>query len=184
MVPVTPEDMGEQSAELLRSFRVPLQPGLTDTELATVQANHGFEFCPEHKAFLQTAVPTGRGWPNWRTDSDELREQLAAPSDGVLFDVLHNNFWPADWGPRPGNQYSRDEHARERLALLPKLIPVYGHRYLPAAPAPEPAPVLSVVQTDVSCYGRDLLRYLRHEFGGQARNTDYARPVEFWSDLA
>ncbi len=187
MSPEHPEpldQLGVQAADLLRSLRIPHQPGLSALEIGTLHAELGFQFCSEHGAFLRSIVPVGDGWPDWRGEVRELRELLAAPVDGVLFDVTHNDFWPPAWGPWPTDGAARDEYARQRLALVPKLIPVYRHRYLPAAPAPEPAPVLSLVQTDLVCYGRDLIRYLRHEFGGQPRQTERARPVPFWSELS
>ena len=72
------------------------------------------------------------------------------------------------------------------MAEAPKLIPLYGNRYLPAEPEAAGNPVLSVQQTDIIYYGTDLRRYIEHEFGP----TDYAsatagepRYIRFWSDL-
>jgi hypothetical protein len=65
------------------------------------------------------------------------------------------------------------------------VLPLYGHRYLPAAPFATPAPVLSVVQSDVIFYGSDLLEWVRREFLGVALPAASGRPeVGAWSRLA
>ena len=67
-----------------------------------------------------------------------------------------------------------------------KLVPLYAHRFLPAAPAQEPSPVLSVYQTDVIYYGDNLLDYIAHEFELPPRHAagpGGVRRISFWSDL-
>ncbi|HEX2903882.1 MAG TPA: hypothetical protein VHO01_10555 [Jatrophihabitans sp.] len=199
MPPLTAGDRGRRAAELLRGGAqrgFSLDPGLAGDELTAVQASYGFTFCPEHAALLRLTLPVGAGWPDWRHGGAALQAQLSAPVDGVLFDVAHNGFWWPGWGPHPGADAAHV--ARAALERAPRLVPLYGHRYLPAAPAPDPAPVLSVVQTDVVGYGRDLLDYLNREFGlGDPVGSD-GRPqaggepvpaagkvaaVPFWSEL-
>jgi hypothetical protein len=72
------------------------------------------------------------------------------------------------------------------MAKVPTLIPIYGHRYLPAAPAPAGSPVFSVYQTDVVYCGDNLLDYVAHEFHTPPPHpTRDDRPhIRFWSDLA
>jgi hypothetical protein len=56
------------------------------------------------------------------------------------------------------------------------LIPIYGHRYLVGEPCCAGNPVLSVHQSDIIVYGRDLREYLLREFaadlGGRALRDD------------
>ena len=67
----------------------------------------------------------------------------------------------------------------------PRLVPVYSHRYLPAGRGASGHPVLSVMQTDIICYGADLDDYLYREFGLGAAGDKPCRPtVMFWSLLA
>jgi hypothetical protein len=78
--------------------------------------------------------------------------------------------------------------AREHLAGAPQLVPVYSHRFLPAGRGTYGHPVLSVMQTDIVCYGSDLLDYVQHEFGGPETVRADARceapaTVGFWRDL-
>ncbi|WP_456824014.1 hypothetical protein [Cellulomonas sp. P5_E12] len=162
-----------------------LDPGLTDDEVAEVERRFGFAFCADHREMLTLAVPVGDGWPDW-LDEDEapLHARLAWPVDGVVHDVLHADFWPASWGPRPDDE--REAVARRHLEQVRKMIPVYAHRYLPSAPAPTGTPVFSIYQTDVIHYGSDLADYLAREFlhrSSPVPTQDRSRRVRFWSDL-
>ena len=168
----------EQSVEFLRSLGVELSAGLSEKELAAVEHTYGFVFSPDHREFLAAAMPVGDDWWNWRTDSAEtLRERLEWPTDGVLFDVENNGFWPAEWGVMPTELDEGLTVARARIETWPRLVPLWGHRFMPAAPAGPGAPVFSVWQTDVIFYGDDLLDYLHREFspndGWPGVDSDY-----------
>jgi len=155
----------ERSVEFLRSLGAELSAGLSEKELVDVERTYGFTFSPDHREFLTLVQPVGEGWWNWRTDSVEtLREQLEWPLEGVLFDVENNGFWPAEWGGTPTDLDESLSVARAHIATWPRLVPLWGHRFMPAAPAGPGAPVFSVWQTDVIFYGDDLLDYLHREF--------------------
>jgi hypothetical protein len=162
-----------------------LDPGLTDDEVADVERRFGFTFCADHRAMLSLAVPIGDGWPDW-LDEDEsfVRDRLAWPVDGVVVDVLEGDFWPASWGHRPAD--GCEAVARDRLAAVPTMVPVYAHRYLPSGPAAPGTPVFSIYQTDVIHYGADLADYLAREFlhrTSPVPPADASLRVPFWSDL-
>ena len=172
------------AAEVLASHgRFPIRPGLTGTELAGVEREFGFTFADDHRAFLAAGLPSGRGWPDWRDgDRAQLRERLAMPVEGVLFDVAENGFWYEGWGPQPEATADAVTVARRLLMTVPRLVPVYSHRYLPAGRGTSGHPVLSVMQTDIVGYGENLSAYLRHEFGREPLRP--GRPtVAFWRDL-
>src|SRR5688572_26160989 len=81
---------------------VMFEPGLTDAEIERVEATFGFRFPPDLRAFLQTALPRGEEFPDWRSgDETSLRAWLDAPAEGICFDVEHNDFWLPEWGSRP-----------------------------------------------------------------------------------
>jgi hypothetical protein len=169
---------------------VDIHPPLTIAEIACVQDSFAFEFADDHRAFLAAGLPLGQGWPDWRHGSaEQLRDALTSPVIGVLFDVEHNAFWDHRWGDRPANAGARTRLARGRLARVPQLVPVYGHRYLPAGRGTFGHPVLSIHQTDIICYGTDLVDYMYQEFGfgpGIERTDPRWRPrptVGFWSEL-
>lgn len=179
-----------------------IAPGLTSTELARIEREYGFEFADDHRAFLAECLPFNpkplvsdkhvvhaweKPWPDWRHgDPKELREQLGWPGEGMLFDVEHNGVWHPSWGSRPANMTEALAKARAFLAQAPKLIPVYGHRYLPSGHGTYGHPVLSIWQSDIIIYGTDLDDYIKQEFGGVGRiiNADWTPPamVPFWSD--
>jgi hypothetical protein len=178
--------LGAAAARLLAgSGRFPIKPGLTAAEIAAVEAEFGFSFADDHRAFLAAGLPWGRGWPDWRDgDRAELRERLALPVEGVLFDVVENGFWYGGWGRRPANDDAAVSLARGGLVTAPRLVPLYGHRYLPAGRSTAGHPVLSIYQTDVACRGATIVDYLGAEFGlGEPSRQPYRPTVAFWSRL-
>ena len=162
---------------------------LADAEVVVVQDRFGFVFPEDLRAFLQTALPVSRRFPDWRFpdwrsgDEAELRRQLAWPLEGLEFDV-RNNLWSDCWGPRPEAIADRLKVVRAWVADAPTLITVYGHRYMPERPSTAGNPVLSVYQSDMMRYGSDLADYLRNEFlrpeDEMIRVREDVRPVEGW----
>lgn len=169
---------------LWESLPIPVDDGLTGAELRRVEEALGFEFNPDHRALLSAGLPLGDRWPDWRDgEIDVLRQRLAEPVEGVLFDVEENGFWWPGWGPRPALVDDAVDRARVELRQAPILVPLYGHRFSPALPQVD-LPVLSVVQTDVIVYGRDLADYLRREFAGIGGDIGPVKTVPFWTKLA
>ncbi len=173
--------------QILADAGVKLAPGLTPTELAQAEAIIGANFPADLRSLLSESLPLGTPFPNWREpDSDAIRDQLGWPFEGLAFDIQNNAFWWPDWGTRPTELAEALDVARARVAEAPRLIPVAGHRYLPAEPATAGNPVLSVYQTDIIYYGSDLATYLRCEFH-QISHADAVRGdvrrVRFWSEL-
>ena len=159
-----------------------LDPALTDEEIADVERRFAFTFCADHRALLALALPVGEGWPDWLSDDEEpLRDALAWPVQGILDHVRSGDYWSASWGA-PGAD--RESVARRFLADVPTMVPVRGHRYLPAHPAPPGVPVFSIYASDAIYYGADLADYLAREFLGHSSPvpTPTAR-IPFWSDL-
>ncbi len=167
-------------------------------EFARVEQAYGFEFADDHRAFLASGLPLNsppgpgqtwkRPWPDWRHgDPDELRHQLAWPIEGALSDVEHDTLWHPTWGRRPATLELAKETARFHLEQVPKMVPVYGHRYLPAGRGTYGHPVLSIHQTDIIFYGTDLADYIQHEFSDDeweiGENWTPSTLVEFWRDF-
>lgn len=107
----------------------------------------------------------------------------------MLFDVEHNVFWHADWDERPAGLAEPLVVARERMATVPRIVPVYSHRYLPGGRGTFGHPVLSMYQTDIIVYGLDLVDYIYQEFGagtGIDRTDPRWQPhvtVAFWREF-
>jgi hypothetical protein len=164
-----------------------LDPGLTDSEIVAAEDRFGFRFPPDLRAVLQFALPVGNGFPNWRHDpSDFITDRLNWPLEGILFDVEHNDdIWPAEWGPRPEQMDEQFAVVTELVEAAPRLVPICGHRYIPAEPHENGNPVYSIYQTDIIYYGNDLADYFHHEFGvplptWAARKP---KPIRFWDEL-
>lgn len=161
--------------------------GLSDSELATAEEWCGTPFPPDLKEFLQVALPIAPRFPDWRSGSrNTLVSWLADPFEGIAFDIERKAFWWPTWGSRPANLATAKEVARAAVERVPRLVPIYGHRFLPTEPLERGNPVFSIVQTDIIYYGRDLRSYFKQEFGGAPYGEVVNPPprhIRFWSDL-
>ena len=175
--------------EVLNRAGVVFDAGLTPSELAAAEERHGFRFPPDLRAFLAFALPTGQGFPDWRDlDSSSIAASMAWPLEGMCFDIEHNAFWPPEWGERPLDFQAAFAVARRHVAAAPRLIPIFGHRYLPDRPCAAGNPVFSVHQTDIICYGSNLETYLQNEFSGHFETPHYSlgsslTEIDLWSWL-
>jgi hypothetical protein len=186
---MTTAQLLQPAIEHLRSHRVVFEPGLTDAEIARVEAIYGFQFPPDFRLFLQTALPITAGFPNWRSESEnELRHRyLEKPVRGILFDVEHNDFWPPAWESRPTDLGEAIAEAGPRLKEVPPVIPIRSHYFLPGEPCAEGNPVFSIRQTDITCVAPDLPSYLMSLFEpeGHAKVVSRSkRVIPFWTEVA
>jgi len=157
--------------------------GLTDAEVTTVEPQFGFRFPPDLRDFLQTALPQGEQFPNWRSGREsDLRDWLDLPQQGILFDIEHNGFWLEEWGPRPQLLADAKRVASALIAAAPRLIPIFIHRMMPDEPHLPGNPIFSLHQTDIIYYGFDLADYLRHDFQLPGRKPwpKTLPPIRFW----
>jgi hypothetical protein len=100
---------------------------------------------------------------------------------GLLFDVEYGEFWLPEWGKRPEELTEASKIAQLKITAAPKLIPILGHRYMPALPSGAGNPVFSVHQADIIYYGFDLEDYLRHEFNLPREDWPaQVKQIEFW----
>ena len=182
-------DAVTDAAQRLRQLDVcEIAPGLTDAEFTAVESTFGFTFGDDHRAFLAAGLPlnrpgfTGWGFPDWRGgDPQVLTAQAGWAVEGVLLDV-EGGVWPSSWGRRPRRDALGE--ARRRLAGAPRMVPVYGHRYLPGIAGTSGFPVLSIHATDIIFYGLDLADWVELEFGRAPRHTEWpAAEIPFWSAL-
>ena len=175
-----------QLADRLAEQGIDLAPGLSVAEVEAVESTWAFRFPPDLRKLLTFMLPVSSRFPDWRRpDSDAIRDQLTWPADGLCFDIEHNDFWIDAWGKKPQALEAACAIARRAVAEAPPLIPIYGHRYLPADPPVEGNPVFSVYQTDIIYYGFDLPSYLAAEFGvpNPYPLPESTREVRFWSEL-
>ena len=78
--------------------KVEFDSGLRGAEAARVEQQFDFRFPPDLLEFLQTALPRGAQFPDWR--SGEPATGSMCPG-GVLFDVEYNDYWHPDLNARP-----------------------------------------------------------------------------------
>lgn len=136
---------------------------LTAAEIHAIEQRHQLRFPPDLRTLLQHATPTGGRWPDWRNPA-AVEASLAWLWEGMRFDIENNAFWLAEFGPRPESLEDALRIARTHYDAAPRLIPVYSHRYIPETPHRPGNPILSVSQTDIILYGRDLGDWIEHEF--------------------
>jgi hypothetical protein len=174
------------AVKAMREQGIAFAPGLTAGQIEAAEVAHRFRFPPDLRALLEYALPLGERFPDWRLPASEfIRDRLAWPADSMCFDIEHNTFWMSAWGPKPDSLEAAQARARQAVRAAPFLVPISGHRYLPAVPCKAGNPVFSVYQTDIIYYGLDLPSYLCAEF--KVPNSfplpDAPRHIEFWSEL-
>ncbi len=128
---------------------------------------------------------------HWAETPDAaIVDRLKWPFEGFCFDIEHAELWRPEWGPKPDLLADRIAVFETVYNAPPKLIPIYGHRYISAEPPEAGNPVFSVYQSDIITYGTDLWDYLMVEFAprppsehpSQKQTEAPARKIRFWSD--
>ena len=132
--------------------------------------------------------PGGVLFPWKDFDRKAYDERMAWVWEGIEFDIDKNKDWLERWGARPDDLSAAIEIARRDFPNWPKLLPVYGHRFLAAEPCLPDNPVFSIVQTDIILYGANLAHYLVQEFldsDDDGRNTYRQNPraIAVWSNF-
>ncbi|KSV18388.1 hypothetical protein DA01_02915 [Dehalococcoides mccartyi] len=163
------------------------EEGLSEEEITLIEQKYDFKFPPDLREFLSLGLPVSDGFVNWRSDSEEdIRYRLDWPYEGMCLDVRKVDFWQSAWGERPESSQEACEIVKKTLDKVPKLIPIYSHRYMPETPCEIGNPVFSVYKTSILYYGKDLGDYLEHEFDRSRHwelKTGSIKQIEFWSDF-
>lgn len=179
-----------QLIDILIEEGVVFDTGLSDAEIRQIEEKFAFQFPPDLKLLLHTALPVSNDFAEWRSaltspDGYEVvLSRLEWPWEGMLFDMENNDFWIKDWGPKPTAKEEQIHIARQFYNTYPKLIPIYSHRYIPCTPLEAGNPVFSVYQMDIIYYGYNLACYLAGEFSfvlpDNFKIPDEPRPISFW----
>ncbi|XP_019085089.1 PREDICTED: uncharacterized protein LOC104713723 [Camelina sativa] len=164
-----------------------VSPGLTDQEISAVESSLGFSFPPDLRSILQTGLPVGTNFPNWRTGSN--RNRLLLPLLRLSKIVAGNGFWVDSWGIRPGNNAEALSLVKKLVELAPVLVPIYGDFYVPSTtPNLAGNPVFQVDGDGVRVLSCDVAGFLnglgRSEMPTVDRRRRRRMRVEFWSDAA
>jgi hypothetical protein len=179
-------EVGVEAMRRLMAYGVvDIQRGLRDAEFEMITERWGFTFAEDHRAFLIGGLPVGPDWPDWRSpDQRALRDQLAWPVEGLLFDVEHRGFWHPAWGERPEELGDAVAVAAAALARVPQLAPLRGNRYLPAQAGASGHPILQMFRSAIRTFGTDLADWVVQEFGtGPLPEKAAEVTVEFWGEL-
>ncbi len=152
----------------LRDRGISFGPGLSDEEINKIEEIYDISFPASLLKFYCTVMPIGERFPNWRDFSEknirELKERMFLPYKWLSGDILESKSF---------------RNAKE----VPKLIPIYSHRYMPVIDHPDP-PVFSTVGIDTIWYGKDLREYLYNEFiNEQVMVSDGIAYIPLWSEV-
>jgi hypothetical protein len=163
--------------------------GLTILEIRVIEAKLGFQV-PDDFAFLLQNVrdPGGVLFPWANLKKQKYEDIIDWVRKGIEFSVEKDDLWLNRWGERPEALSDALEKARTDFSTWPKLLPIYGHRFLAADPCRTGNPVFSIMGTDIIYYGANLASYLVHEFVEQgadkhALHTQDAQRIDIWSDF-
>lgn len=180
--------MYEESIKLLKLQGVEFETGLTVEEIAKIEDVYKIKFPKNLKEFLMTALPISKGFYNWRNLEQDnivsIKKVINRPTEDVD-ELAEEVYWCDDWGEEPENVMDIAQMVRERLKSAPKLIPVYGHRYIPMIPEDNP-PIISIHNIDIIYYGQNLEDYFKVEFGVKEQGKIELKninPIPFWSDI-
>ncbi|KAK9749693.1 hypothetical protein RND81_02G144100 [Saponaria officinalis] len=182
---------------LKSSIAVHVTAGLTPTEITSVESAAGVAFPADLRSILAEGLPVGPGFPNWLSSSrHQLRLLTTLPILSLVKEVSRRNFWWAPmWGPRPDDDEAAVAVAREFLASVPRLVPVFRHCYIPCEPSISGNPVFYVHGGDVRLLSDDVAEFYKttpfwrnnSTFRPEAKpptTTTSTRKIEFWSDVA
>ncbi len=169
----------------LKKAGITFEAGLTDKEVQAIESEFRFVFPQDLRALLQTALPVGQDFLNWRSeDKVSIQKRMNWPLYGLEFDIENNNLWQESWGVKPDDIDEAKKTLKRLIEQAPKLIPIFSHRMIPDLPHEAGNPIFSVYQSDIIYYGSDLEDYLRREFLQHSVSlTGEPRHIEFWDTL-
>lgn len=149
----------------LKNSGIKIQPGLSDAELARVEAEFGFFFPPDLRVILSAGLSVGAGFPDWRSPGARLhlRAMIDLPIAAVSFQIAKNSLWCKSWGLKPPDPEKALRVARNALKRAPLMIPIFDHCYIPCNPSLAGNPVFFIDETRIFCCGSDLSEFFERE---------------------
>lgn len=165
--------------------------GLSILEIQLVEAKLGFPIPKDFAYLLQNVRDPGGVLFPWATfKKQQYDDKIQWVLGGIEFSVEVNGLWLKRWGDRPATLSDALEIVRHDFETWPKLLPIYGHRFLAAEPLRDDNPVFSIMGTDIIYYGSNLAHYLLQEFmeRGSDHYADNVREIDIkhvniWSDF-
>lgn len=178
--------------------------GLEEEEIDAIEEKYQIQFTKEHRAFLNILHTIDKKEPiecyddndeiyyieesffyNWKTDDKELNYRLDWVYETILDDVLGvNRVWLESWGKvRPKSDDTKKEIFSNWFKQAPKLIPIYGYRFVVSEPLDSDNPVLSVYGSDIIVCGWSMRNYLISELSEhlELEQWEYDEEFDCWS---
>lgn len=162
--------------------------GLSTSEIASIESQVGFRL-PDDFAFLLANMrdPGGVMFPWSSFTKQDYDSSISWVLNGIEFDI-ERGFWMDRWGERPAVVSTAIDIAKRDFTMWPKLLPIYGHRFLAAEPCRAGNPVFSIMQTDIIYHGANLAHYLVNEFVDSDwklhADDQPVQRIDVWSDFA
>jgi hypothetical protein len=162
--------------------------GLSPDQIASIEGQLGFRVPDDFAYLFQNLQDPGEVLFPWsKFDKRRYDASIRWVLRGIEFDI-ENELWLERWGNRPASLSAALEIAQRDFETWPRLLPIFGHRFLAAEPCLSGNPVFSIMQTDIIYYGANLAHYLLNEFvdHDHALHTQAQkiRKIDVWSDFA
>jgi len=163
------------------------EQGLSAEEIDKIEEIYDIEFPYELKDMYMKSLPISEGFYKWRDFSAQnieyIKYVITSPKQWIEEHTEDVN-WSYHWEEEPVDPKERIKRIQEKVRLSPKLIPIWGHRYMTSGRI-EQKPVFSVHGSDIIYYGENLDKYLKIEFLGKPHNILFNRikEVPFWSEV-
>ncbi len=175
---------------ILNEYGVECKDGMKDEQFIQAENYYNFVFPPDYKELLRTLLPVSNSFYDWTdytiSNTEKIKKMISWPIEGALFDVENNDIWLKSWGNKPLDLKSRLSIARNNMEKVPKLIPIYSHRYVASLPNEENNPIYSVYQTEVIFYGENIWDYFEVEFSKKKHSEidiSKIKKVPFWHEM-
>lgn len=141
--------------------------GMEEPAIDEIEMKYQIKFPPDFREFLKILhtvdVKPTQDRPfffNWVEEEQITIDKLNWPYFAISQEVI----WLNSWGTKPDSKEAISNRFDKWYAKAPKLIPIFGHRYIVSEPCKSGNPILSVVGYDTIIYGWNLKHYLLHEF--------------------
>ena len=161
--------------------------GLMASELDSIEDQLGLNLPTDMRFLLENLDDSENlnfSWKNFALEKYENSIEWVV--SGIEFDIENNGTWLNRWGDRPNDLSEAKGILREDFKSWPRLVPVFGHRFLVVDPCSPNNPVFSIMQTDIICYGANLGAYLKNDFfekSDDAKDWTPTKVVPIWNDF-
>jgi hypothetical protein len=140
--------------------------GMNESKINDIEKKYQIRFPPDYREFLKILHTVdfkpkdGQFFFNWLKNEQVVVDKLNWP----YFSISQDRIWLKSWGTAPDSQDEIVNRFNKWYRDAPKLIPIFGHRYIISEPCKDGNPILSVFGSDTIIYGWNLKHYLLSEF--------------------